>query len=131
MTTTPKSEFATLVPAVLRTAVPSWWGALVAWLLALAVGRLPEEITTALAALLDSEPARALAVAVVITAWYVVWRWLEPRTPDWLVRLALGSFRTPSYAPLIDGVPQITELTHDEAQIIHDIRAIEGRAEVD
>ncbi|KUM34917.1 hypothetical protein AR689_12540 [Arthrobacter sp. EpRS71] len=42
-------------------------------------------------------PLLAIIAAVLIAAWYVFWRWLEPRIPDWLTRAFLGSAKTPEY----------------------------------
>ncbi|MGN8245222.1 hypothetical protein ACTHAM_002341 [Cellulomonas soli] len=94
-----KRQLSDLVVALLRTAVPAWWGTVVTWLLATTLNYLPTELGDALAVLLSSDVAVGLVVTVAIALWYLVWRWLSPRVPDWLVRLALGSVRTPSYAP--------------------------------
>lgn len=84
------------VVSYLRTIVPIWWGALVTWLL----GQVP-----VLSTWLDSlgiDPTSATVVTavsgVVTAAWYVVWRWVEPRLPDWLTRIVLGSARPPAYS---------------------------------
>ena len=106
--------------ATLRTAVPAAWGTLVAYLLSLLAGHLPDELHTTLADLLASPAASALAVSVVIAGWYWLWRRLEDHVPLWLVRLALGSARTPSYAlgaiegELVDDAYVITSLSQDE-----------------
>lgn len=97
--------------ATLRTAVPAAWGTLVAYLLGLLAGHLPDELHATLADMLASPAASALAVSAVIAAWYWLWRRVEDHIPLWLVRLALGSARTPSYAPVTaDGAAVITSV---------------------
>ncbi|MCZ2261597.1 hypothetical protein [Isoptericola sp. QY 916] len=91
------------VTAWLRTAVPALWGTLLAW--ALAQWALPAPLTE----LLSSDVLVSALVALAVGAWYALWRWLEPRLPAFVVRLVLGSARTPTYAPTsADGVPDIT-----------------------
>jgi len=90
--------------ATLRTAVPALWGTLVTVLLGALAGHLPDDVHTALAGVLGSDVVLAAIVAVVIAAWYAGWRRLEPHVPLWLVRLVLGSARTPSYAPVAPAV---------------------------
>ncbi|WP_205601444.1 hypothetical protein [Cellulomonas iranensis] len=110
--TTPSGELSDRVVATLRTAVPALWGTVVAWLLARLVGVLPPDVADPLAAALGSDVVVALVVAVFIAAWYAVWRWAEPHVPAWLVRVVLGSARTPAYAPVTpDGAVVITTLT--------------------
>lgn len=115
------------VVALLRTAVPAWWGTLAAWLLSLLAGLLPTEIHAALADLLGSEPAQVLAVTLAIAAWYALWRLIEDHVPTWLVRLALGSARTPSYAlapaPVVDGTAVITSLSDTNRAALLELRA--------
>lgn len=81
----------------IRTFVPSAWGALIVWLL----GLWPQ-LDDALA-FLQIDPTSPLVVGAVTTlaigAWYALWRWLEPRIPDWLTRIVLGSAQAPTYAP--------------------------------
>ena len=81
----------------LRTIVPVLWGSLVATILRVISPHLPGDVGQALADLLASELALSVATASTIAAWYWIWRRLERRIPDWLVRLALGSARTPGY----------------------------------
>lgn len=110
------------VVAYLRTTVPALWGTLVAWLLARYV--LPAEVVD----LLTSDVLVVAVTSLVVLAWYALWRWLEPHVPDWLTRLALGSAKTPIYAPVgTDGVADISSLTPDERAVVNDVRAIEGR----
>lgn len=83
----------------LRTTVPTLWGASVTAATTALAPHLPAGLGDAAAAWLGSE-ATTLAVAVgAVAVWHATWRRLERRAPRWLVRLALGSPRTPSYAP--------------------------------
>ncbi|WP_179210864.1 hypothetical protein [Cellulomonas iranensis] len=110
-TTTPSGELSERVVSTLRTAVPALWGSAVAWLLARLVGVLPPDVADPLAAALGSDVVVALVVAVAIAAWYAVWRFAEPHVPTWLVRVVLGSARTPAYAPVTsDGVAVVTSV---------------------
>ena len=89
--TTPTSPISDRAVSYLRTVVPVLWGSLVAWLLTVVV--LPAEVTD----LLSSDLAITAVTAVAVGAWYVAWRWAEPRIPDWLTRIVLGSAQTPTY----------------------------------
>lgn len=82
----------------LRTIVPVLWGSIVATILRVISPHLPGDVGQALADLLESELALSVATAAGIAGWYCVWRRLERRIPDWLVRLVLGSARTPGYS---------------------------------
>lgn len=73
----------------LRTIVPTLWSTLVAWLVSLG---LPPAVTDAVVGLVD-----ALVVPTVLAAVYALLRWAEPRLPDWLTRVLLGSARPPVY----------------------------------
>jgi hypothetical protein len=95
----------------LRTAVPVAWGTVMAAILRTLSPYLPGDLGTALATWLGSETTIALVTAAAIAGWYALWRWVEPRIPDWLTRLVLGSARPPSYAPVTpDGAHVITTL---------------------
>lgn len=89
--------------AVIRTAVPVLVGSLIAWLTSLipAVADVLAWIDTNLGGVLGAPAVELLtlgAVAVVITAYYALVRWLSPQWP-WLERL-LGSPKAPTdYAP--------------------------------
>ncbi|WP_182112877.1 hypothetical protein [Actinotalea sp. JY-7876] len=97
-TPTPRTELSDRAVSYLRTFVPAWWGALVTLALAWISPHLPDTVSTALADLLGSEAALALITAAAIALWYWAWRRLEAHLPDWLVRIVLGSARTPGYA---------------------------------
>lgn len=133
MTTTPDhTALSDRAVSYLRTIVPTIWGALVVTVLRVLGPHLPGDVGTALADVLSSELVLTLVVTVAIAAWYWLWRRLERHVPDWLVRLVLGSARTPGYAltpasQTPDGAHIVTTLTRDEAAMINDIRAIEGR----
>jgi len=82
-----------LLTSILRTLVPALWGSFILWV----IGMIPT-----LAPLRDqllglSDLILPIISAVIIGAWYALWRWLEPRLPDWLTRAVLGSAKTPVY----------------------------------
>ena len=102
----------------LRTIVPIWWGALVAW----ALGQWPAvgDVLSAIGLDPTSTVVVTLVTGLAVAAWYAAWRWLEPHIPAWLVRLALGSAATPTYgvtlapttadgAAVITSVPGVTQ----------------------
>ena len=119
----------------LRTIVPVLWGSIVATILRVISPHLPGDVGQALADFLASELALSLVTAAGIAGWYWVWRRLERRIPDWLVRLVLGSARTPGYAlpaaavQLDDGttvtgvLPASAELTEDERENLASLAA--------
>lgn len=101
------------VVALLRTVVPSAWGALIVWLLSLVDWPPSVEQTISTQAGLIT----GLVTAIAIGAWYALWRWLEQKLPAWLVRIVLGSASTPTYVPVtpdgaavITGTPSTTEV---------------------
>ncbi len=83
--------------SVLRGAVPTVWGALVAGLLTWLLPHLPGDVGDALSSLLGSDAVTALLVAVCIAAWIAAARWVEPRLPDWVRRIVLGYAASPTY----------------------------------
>lgn len=80
--------------SILRTVVPVLWGSFIAWLLGVApvLEPLREDL------LAYSDVLVPVVTAVIIGGWYALWRWLEPRLPDWLTRILLGSAKAPTYA---------------------------------
>ena len=78
------------VAAWLRTVVPVGWGALVAFLLS----RFP-----AIHDLMVNPAVVMVVTGIVVTAWYSLWRWLEPRLPAWATVLVMGYDRPPVYFP--------------------------------
>lgn len=82
-----------VLTSVVRTVVPALWGAVVAWFVGVVPALAP------LAGELNGLGALAVPVviAVIIGAWYAFWRWLEPKLPDWLTRILLGSAKAPVY----------------------------------
>lgn len=120
-----------LVVSRLRTLVPKLYGLGVGVLLVWAGANAPWVLT--LLDLLDldlNDPAVVTAVSlfvvgVVEALWYEIWRRVEPRLPDRLTRLALGSAKVPTYSPTTaDGVHA---LSADEQQLIRDLRATSQR----
>ncbi|MDO5866044.1 MULTISPECIES: hypothetical protein [Paenarthrobacter] len=82
-----------MLTSILRTVVPALWGSLIGWLLSVA------PVLEPLRELLLSQADVLVPIlgAVIIAAWYALWRWLEPLLPAWLVRAVLGSAKTPAY----------------------------------
>ncbi|SNR43977.1 hypothetical protein SAMN06265360_10611 [Haloechinothrix alba] len=78
--------------ALVRTAVPAAWSALVAWLATHL--DLPEEALTHL-----GETGSVVLVPLALAVIYPASRWLEARSwwPAWLTRILLGSARPPRY----------------------------------
>ena len=75
--------------AWLRTVVPTGWAALVAWLASLGA---PTYLTTAL-----GSATELVVLPIVLGVVYPLLRSIEPRLPDWLTRILLGSPQPPSY----------------------------------
>jgi hypothetical protein len=73
----------------LRTVVPVAWSALVAWLVSLGV---PDFVTGAL-----GSAGELVMLPIVLGVAYPLVRWIEPRLPDWLTRVLLGSAQPPTY----------------------------------
>jgi len=114
-----------LAVATLRTAVPALWGTLVAALLGVLAGHLPDEVTDALAGVLASDMVLGLVVTLVIALWYWLWRRIEQHLPLWLVRLVLGSARTPVYA-LTPAAAVLTDAAQVEPLTAEDVAAIDA-----
>ena len=92
------------VVSVLRTAVPSVWGALIAWVLTV-IPLLPHSVGVFLTSKSD------VVAALAIVGWYALWRRIEPHLPAWATRLVLGSSRAPSYASVVAAVsPTVTNV---------------------
>lgn len=91
------------VVSYLRTAVPILWGSILGWLLTQFPG-IPEGLSNWLHSQVE------VVVALSIFVWYAVWRWLEPRLPDGLTKLFLGSAQTPVYVGPQDTVVTIKEV---------------------
>lgn len=91
--------------SILRTVVPVLWGNFIFWLLALMpiLEPLREQL------LAYGDLAVPVVGAVIVGAWYALWRKLEPNLPDWLTRILLGSAKSPVYAPTVRlGIDQET-----------------------
>lgn len=76
------------IVSILRTIIPSLWGAGLAWL----ITRVPalEPVRDQLVGL------GLILVAVCIGGYYALIRKLEPHLPDWLGRILIGSSRQPA-----------------------------------
>lgn len=80
---------------VLRTVVPALWGSFIGWLLTLLPVLEPHRAEF----LLYGDLMVPILASVIIGGWFAFWRWLQPRLPDWLVRVTLGSAKLPVYVP--------------------------------
>jgi hypothetical protein len=105
--------------SLLRTAVPAAWGTVVAALVAWLAPRVPGNVGDALTTLLQSEVVLGLLVTVAIAVWYALARWLEPRLPDWLTRLVLGSAAAPTYARVTDDGAAVITTLDGRAHVVH------------
>lgn len=106
-TVAPASPLSDWVVSVLRTAVPSVWGALIAWVLT--VVPLPHTAGVFLTSKSD------VVAALAIVGWYALWRRIEPHLPAWAARLVLGSSRAPSYASVAAVVAPVVTNAVDKA----------------
>lgn len=88
------------VVSYLRTAVPIFWGSILGWLLTQFPG-IPEGLSDWLHSQVE------VVVALCIFAWYALWRWLEPRLPDSITKILLGSAKTPVYVNPHDTVVKV------------------------
>ncbi len=123
------SKLSDRVVSLIRTMVPKLWGLVVGTLLAWLGVHAPWAITALdwLGIDLDGVAAVVIVIALAEAAWYWCWRWAEPRVPDWLSRLALGSALQPTYAPVVDGVPVITSLpvlSQSDRDRLSELRAV-------
>lgn len=84
-----------LLTSIIRTLVPALWGSVIAWLL----GAVPLLHPLEADLLAVGDLAVPFVIAVIIGLWFALWRWLQPRLPDWLIQLVLGSAKLPVYVP--------------------------------
>ncbi|QAY69974.1 hypothetical protein [Xylanimonas protaetiae] len=89
------------IVSLLRTYVPKAWGLVVGALLAWLGIHAPwaVHVLDSLGIDLTSPAAVLVVVAGSESAWYAIWRALEPRLPDWMTRIVLGSAKPPIYTP--------------------------------
>lgn len=92
----------------LRTIVPILWGSAVTWLLANvpALANFPLDLNNAGVA--------AFVTSAAIALWYVIWRAVEKKIPNWLTSLVLGSSKQPAYVgtpgdPVVEYVEPVIE----------------------
>lgn len=79
------------VRSVLRTVLPGAWAAVVLWLVSLG---LPQSAADWLSS--EGVATKVVEVATLAVVYAFV-RWVEPRLPDWLTRVLLGSAKPPTY----------------------------------
>lgn len=83
----PSPNLNTIVPSIIRTAVPAAWGALIAWLIKM----IPSvEVATDDLALLGQ-----VITWATIAIWYALSRWLESKVPVLLRKILFGSTKQP------------------------------------
>lgn len=82
-----------MLTSILRTMVPYVWGIIVGWVLSIVPVLEPLRADL----LAYGNLAVPVIAAILAGAWYTLWRWLEPRLPDWLTRILLGSAKAPTY----------------------------------
>lgn len=87
-----------LLISLLRTVVSSVWVLFIGWLIVTVPAFQPLEAQL----LAVPELVLPIIVSVAAAAWYALWRWLEPKLPDWLTAALLGSSKAPVY-PAITG----------------------------
>lgn len=112
----------------LRTVVPLIWGNVVLFLL----GILPALEPMREQLLSYGDLAVPFIAAFITAAWYALWRWLEPKLPDWATAILLGSAKAPVYTANFDATEsEATEpdyLQHVQG-IIDDEEPAEPKAE--
>lgn len=88
-----------MLTSILRTIVPALWGSFIGWLLGLVplLEPLREQLLS------YGDLAVPVIAGILIGAWYTFWRWLEPRLPDWVKVIVLGSSHAPVYPDIPDG----------------------------
>lgn len=94
--------------AWVRTVTPKLWGLLVTALIAFLATHAPWvlDLLELLGVDLTSPAAVGVVVllvdAVVTAAWHWAWTRLQPHLPDAVVRLVLGSAKSPTYRSSVD-----------------------------
>lgn len=93
-----------LLISLLRTVVSSVWVLFIGWLIVAVPAFQPLEAQL----LAVPELVLPIIVSVAAAAWYALWRWVEPKLPNWLTAALLGSSKAPVY-PAITGsqVPNV------------------------
>lgn len=109
--------------SILRTFIPYAWGIIIGAILSAVpvLEPLRDQLLT------YGDLAVPIIAAILAGLWYAFWRWLEPKIPAWIVRLVLGSAKTPNYEPL--GVIEDHEIVLDiEGKNTADIQAAVRKA---
>lgn len=115
-----------MLTSILRTIVPAFWGSFIGWALAL----LPVLEPLRAELLAYGDLAVPFISAIIIAAWYVLWRKVEAWLPDWLTRILLGSSQAPTYAKdaIVGEVVTDANLTPDwQAADRHTIYPADGK----
>ena len=96
-----------LLVSLLRTAVSSAWVLFIGWLIVAVPAFQPLEQQL----LAVPELVLPVLVSVAAAAWYALWRWVEPKLPNWLTAALLGSSKTPVY-PALDPADRVPGPDH-------------------
>jgi hypothetical protein len=91
--------------SLLRTAVSSAWVLFIGWLIVV----YPPFQSLEQQLLAVPELLLPVIVSVAAAAWYALWRWVEPKLPNWLTAALLGSSKAPVYQSAVTGsqVPNV------------------------
>lgn len=89
--TEPASNIRDIGVSIIRTIVPSAWGAALAWLISQVPALEPVLNQSGMTGL------GAVLAATLIGLWYALFRSVESKLPAWLTVLVLGSNRPPTY----------------------------------
>jgi hypothetical protein len=83
----PSPNLNTIVPSIIRTAVPAAWGALIALLV---------KMIPAVEPVVDDAVLLGQVITwAIIALWYALSRWLEPKVPVFLRTILFGSTKQP------------------------------------
>lgn len=82
-----------MLTSILRTVIPALWGSVIGFVLTIIpiLEPLRDQLLT------YGDLAVPVISAIIIGAWYVLWRNVEPWLPKWLTRILLGSAQAPVY----------------------------------
>ncbi len=101
----------------IRTIVPVLWGSVVTWLASI-IPAVTDFLATINVDLTD-QTVVGLVTAGAIALWYVLWRAVEKKIPNWLTAFVLGSSKQPAYVGT-PGAPVVIVDPLDESQTDHE-----------
>lgn len=114
--------------SILRTVIPLIWGAIITTV----IGVVPALEPLRDQMLAYGDLAVPFIAAFITALWYMLWRWVEPKLPNWLTAALLGSAQAPVYTASFDATE--SEATEPDYQayvrkIIADEEEAEAEAE--